>query len=563
MKKHLLISLLSTSLLLNSFAAWAQLTSGNPMLPERSSAQTQTLEEQQRTQWRNSNFGDPVRHLANMNTQAIQPFGAQLFQGGFSGDRSDGLNPEYRILPGDQITLRTWGAVEMERILPVDAQGNLFLPSIGPVQVQGMNADQLNNRIQTAIRSIYPENVHIYTNLQGIQPVSVFVTGYVKQPGRYAGTPHESALYFMHQAGGIDPSLGTYRRIRVLRDQQEIAQLDLYDFLLHGHMPSLQFQEGDTIIVDQRGSSIVVTGDVPREFRYEFKKENITGKDLLQLARLNHDVTHTLIRGVRATGPASAYCTLDEFNEQQLHSGDTILFSADQRSETLVVQLEGSYYGPSRYALPRNTRLKEFLDSIPVPKALTDVNSISLRRISVAERQKEALQDSLRRLENTYLSASSATNEEAQIRVQEAELISRFVQRASQLQPTGRLVVAQQDRISDLRLQDGDIITLPEYSDALLITGEVLVPQSVVFSPGKTVMDYIEGAGGFTRQADTSQILVVRQNGEVRSARDVPLRPGDEILILPKAPTKNLQLAKTLTQMLYQIAIVTKVIVDF
>lgn len=179
MKKHLLISLLSTSLLLNSFAAWAQLTSGNPMLPERSSAQTQTLEEQQRTQWRNSNFGDPVRHLANMNTQAIQPFGAQLFQGGFSGDRSDGLNPEYRILPGDQITLRTWGAVEMERILPVDAQGNLFLPSIGPVQVQGMNADQLNNRIQTAIRSIYPENVHIYTNLQGIQPVSVFVTGYV------------------------------------------------------------------------------------------------------------------------------------------------------------------------------------------------------------------------------------------------------------------------------------------------------------------------------------------------------------------------------------------------
>ena len=76
-------------------------------------------------------------------------------------------------------------------------------------------------------------------------------------------------------------------------------------------------------------------------------------------------------------------------------------------------------------------------------------------------------------------------------------------------------------------------------------------------------MDYIEGAGGFTRQADTSQILVVRQNGEVSSARDVPLRPGDEILILPKAPTKNLQLAKTLTQMLYQIAIVTKVIVDF
>lgn len=543
---------LATLLLALSLPAAAQVINDAP------------LQEPQRTQWQtSSNFGDPARQMARLDTAAIQPFGAQLFKGGFSGHRSDGLNPDYRILPGDQITLRTWGAVEMERILPVDAQGNIFLPSIGPVQVQGMNAEQLNNRIETAIRSIYPENVHIYTNLQGVQPVSVFVTGYVKQPGRYAGTPHESALYFIDQAGGIDPDLGTYRRIRVLRNQQEIAEIDLYDFLLQGRLSPLQFEEGDIIIVDQRGPSLVVSGDVRRDFRYEFIDEQIQGAELLELARLNHDVTHALLRGERTTGPASAYFTLEELAQQTLHNGDRLLFSADQRSETLVVKLEGSFYGPSRYALPRNARLQEFLDSIAVPKELTDVQSISIRRLSVAERQREALESSLRRLETTYLSAPSSTNEEAQIRVQEAQLISQFVERAMELEPTGRLVVAQQDRIADIRLQDGDVITLPEYSNALLISGEVLVPQSVVFAPGKTVMDYIEGAGGFTRQADTSQILVVRQNGEVRSAREVPLRAGDEILVLPKAPTKNLQLAKTLTQMLYQIAIVTKVVLDF
>jgi protein involved in polysaccharide export with SLBB domain len=84
----------------------------------------------------------------------------------------------------------------------------------------------------------------------------------------------------------------------------------------------------------------------------------------------------------------------------------------------------------------------------------------------------------------------------------------------------------------------------------------------VVFSAGRSAKDYIAGAGGFTEHANESRILVVRQNGEVREAADVKLRPGDEILVLPEAPTKNLQLASTLTQILYQIAIAAKVAID-
>ncbi len=95
--------------------------------------------------------------------------------------------------------------------------------------------------------------------------------------------------------------------------------------------------------------------------------------------------------------------------------------------------------------------------------------------------------------------------------VQEAELINRFIARASKAEPNGRLVVANNDHIANIRLQDGDVITIPERSDSLLISGEVLVPQSVVFATGKTVEDYIDGAGGFSQHADESKILIVRQ----------------------------------------------------
>ena len=250
------------------------------------------------------------------------------------------------------------------------------------------------------------------------------------------------------------------------------------------------------------------------------------------------------------------------FAGQTIRSGDEVLFSSDKRSETIVVEVEGSYYGPSRYALPRDARLSELLDAIAVPENMTAVESISIKRESVKEQQAQSLEESLRRLETTYLGAPSSTNEEAQIRVQEAELIQDFISRASELEPSGRLVVAYDGRISDIRLQDGDVVTIPEVSDSMLISGEVLVPQAAVYRPGMSVIDYIEGAGGFTDRADDDHILVVRQNGAVENARNVNLRPGDEILVMPAAPTHNLQLASTITQILYQVAVATRVAVD-
>jgi hypothetical protein len=47
-----------------------------------------------------------------------------------------------------------------------------------------------------------------------------------------------------------------------------------------------------------------------------------------------------------------------------------------------------------------------------------------------------------------------------------------------------------------------------------------------------------------------------------RTARDVDIRPGDEILILPKIDVKSRQVMKDLSQILYQLAISAKVVLD-
>ncbi len=493
----------------------------------------------------------------------IPPFGTNLFSGGFRTLRTSGLNQRYQIMPGDQITVRAWGALELDEVLSVDLAGNIFIPQVGPVFVQGLNAGNLNQQVEQAIGEVFIDNVSVYTNLEGVQPIAVFVTGFVRQPGRYAGSPSDSPLNFLDQAGGIDPASGSFRRIQVERQGQAIASVDLYRFLLQGEKPQVQFQDGDTIVVGRRGAMVTVTGEVAAPHRYELTSAESTVEALLQWVSLNPGVSHGLYSGTRDPGGAfQDYLTLADLRRQRVRAGDALMFTRDQRDPVILVEVEGRFFGPSRFTIPRDAHLMELLDSIAVDPALADVGSVSIKRQRVAERQRASLEDSLRRLETTFLGASSSTVAEAEIRAKEAELIQNFATRARQIEPNGRLIVAEGGVIRDVLLQDGDIITIPERSDSVFVSGEVLVPQAMVYRPNQRVKDYIDRAGGLTRHADRNSILLARQSGEVVPAENQALKPGDEILVLPKVSVKNLELAKTVTQILYQIAIAAKVVLD-
>ena len=90
----------------------------------------------------------------------------------------------------------------------------------------------------------------------------------------------------------------------------------------------------------------------------------------------------------------------------------------------------------------------------------------------------------------------------------------------------------------------------------MLLSGEVMVPQAIIYSRGDSLADYVDKVGGLSDRADPDRFLIVRRSGEVVQGEDIPILPGDEIIALPKVPTKNLQLAATLTQIIFQLALV-------
>ncbi|MBF0527836.1 MAG: SLBB domain-containing protein [Deltaproteobacteria bacterium] len=497
--------------------------------------------------------------MQGITANSLPTFGENLFQGNFGNTYHDGLSPDYIIMPGDRILTRIWGQKTYDDVTIVDTQGNIFLPEIGPVRVAGVNQGQLLNTIKEKIASVFTNGIEVYVNLLNTQSVAVYVTGCVNKPGRYAGGPNDSVFYYLDRAGGIDTDYGSFRDITLLRNNTPIGQIDLYPFLTRGTLQAPRLKDGDVILVGKKGMSVAIFGLVRQPAIYEFKAPFITGKDIYDLVFPLNNVSHISVSGTRNGAPFNTYIANDSFPKFRLQDNDSVEFHADKPGYTIMVGVAGAITGPSRYPVLSGATLKALLSYVAIDPSLANLQGIYVKRRSVAEQQKRVITDALRRLENSALTATSSTVDEANIRVREAELIQDFVKRASSYEPDGVVVVCSRNQLNNIILEDGDIIVIPQKSDVIQVSGEVRMPKSIVYNKSMEVRDYIAGSGGYSDRADTSGILIIRPNGEVAKADSIELLPGDNLLVMPKFDTKNMQLFKDLTDVLYKIAIATKV----
>lgn len=487
-------------------------------------------------------------------------FGAQLFSApGADSGAGIGFNPNYIIGLGDTVQVRLWGAFVYDGTLTVDPKGNIFLPNVGPLKVAGITNGQLNTLVTKRVKEVYQANVNVYASLLQAQPVKVFVTGYVRTPGLYGGVASDSLLSYLNKAGGVDSERGSYVDITIKRGQKVRSHVNLYDFLLNGSLGLSQFAEGDTIVVGPRQHTFSVEGDVFNGYDFEFEDSTLSVTEALKWARPKPGATHVTLIRQQGAMKQSEYFPVSSAAGRVLHDGDRIVISSDRYAGTIQVRIEGAHSGEHAMVLPYGASMRQVLAKIR-PNAMSQLGAIQLYRRSVAVRQKEMLDIALQKLEQASLSAQSSTQEEARLRMQEAQLVSRFVAKARTVLPKGE-VVLNETNLDQVLLEDGDVITIPEKTSLVMVHGEVLFPNAVSWEKGLDPQDYIEKCGGMTQKSGNAKIIVIRQNGAALDASDVDeMQPGDELMVLPKYETKNLEVSRGLSTILYQLAVAAKVI---
>ncbi|WP_298774415.1 polysaccharide biosynthesis/export family protein [uncultured Shewanella sp.] len=516
------------------------------------------------------------------DTDNQQRYGNWLFNGGFSQYSFSAVDPNYQLTQGDNLLIQVWGAIDYQAEVTIDPQGNIFIPKVGPIKVLGVTNARLNQVILNSVKRVYKSNVEVYASLMSSQQVKVFLSGMVNQPGLYQGQSADSVLRFIDQAGGIRNDIGSYRNIQLKRNNKTIKQIDLYAFLQLGTIPSLQFQDGDVIFIGPKQGEVTIEGHVGFSGQYELVTSS-TLKNILNAVVVDEQATHITVIAAEPARPltpsqlivsdsnnpgnrpinAKQY-TLSQAKYIKVPAGALIKVSSQLRPSSISIDLIGEHNSAQEMVLPWGSSLADLLAQAQFTP-LSNQDAVQLYRQSVAKRQYDMLQASLSALEQNVLTKRSDTTEAAQLRQAEAETILKWIEKARQVEPKGQVLLNDKNAFSQIILQQGDRIVIPAKRNLVMIHGEVMFPTAIAYNPKLDIEDFINKAGGTNTDLDDMNILVMKPNGSFVSANDQLseeqlIGPGDEIFVISKPDEKGFQLAKDITQIIFQITMSAAVV---
>jgi len=123
----------------------------------------------------------------------------------------------YRLGPGDQVRVITYGDEQLTDDFRVSENGTLALPLLGAVPAQGLTADELAGEIaQRLEQKKLLRSASVTVEVTAYRPVAVL--GEVARPGEYPYHPGMTMLSAVAAAGGF-----TYRavesRAKVIRKE--------------------------------------------------------------------------------------------------------------------------------------------------------------------------------------------------------------------------------------------------------------------------------------------------------------------------------------------------------
>ncbi|MBI2998869.1 MAG: SLBB domain-containing protein [Deltaproteobacteria bacterium] len=180
------------------------------------------------------------------------------------------VGPDYILGPGDDLAINIWGAMEGAIVRTIDRNGQIILPSAGPVRVWGLSFSQADHLIREQL-SRYYRGFQTSVSMGRLRTIRIYVVGEVCQPGSFTLSSLSTVTNGLFAAGG-PLKLGSLRKIELKRDHHTVGTLDVYDFLLRGDKTrDFRLQSGDTIFVPPVGPIAAITGEVKRPAIYEFQ----------------------------------------------------------------------------------------------------------------------------------------------------------------------------------------------------------------------------------------------------------------------------------------------------
>ncbi len=302
-------------------------------------------------------------------------FGREIFSNknlSFEPDLNIPTPKNYILSAGDELLINVWGDSELNLKLKVSSEGVILVPSLGPVSVGGLTVEAAENRIRQELGRIMSTlsentdgaNTFVSVSLSQIRSIKVNIVGEVIAPGTYTLPSFATLFNALYAAGGIN-EIGSLRGIKVYRKSKEVAQLDVYDYLLNGkYEANIRLEENDMIIIPPYDQLAVVRGKVKRNRIFEMKK----GETLQQLLNMTGGFTgDAYTKDVRIKRKAGsryqiATVTEDKYSTFIMMDADSLMVDSVIPFYENRLTITGAVWRPGEYELsPTINTVKELV----------------------------------------------------------------------------------------------------------------------------------------------------------------------------------------------------------
>jgi len=427
-------------------------------------------------------------------------------------------------------------------------------------------------RITDVTESDYKNYIPLRGDIYTVQGIlnryenRVTIQGAVFRPGEYELEKGLTLLRLIQKAAGIKEDaftgIGTITRLNP-DNTTGIISFNLKD-IINKSTPDISLQREDVVsissIFDLRDKyTVTIQGAVRSggDFAYA---DSMTVEDLIikaggfaqggsakriEVARRVNDSDPS-----SKNSPISKVFTIDIDPELKLSNATFTLKPFDIVSVYILpgyetqrtVRVEGEVISPGYYVIKnKDEKISDIIaragglsasayaDGGTLKRNNTAILGVDKNKTDTAEIAKERI-DRLARLQNGYKDSTNSTT--AAVSTQRNDFVGIDLKKI--LENPGSNI--------DLLVEDGDEIRIPKQQQIVRVNGEVLYPSAVVFQNGKSFLDYVSNAGGFSPEALKRGAYVVYANGTVKGTRKFlfwnthpVVKPGSEIYV-PKKP---------------------------
>ncbi|MFD0764658.1 SLBB domain-containing protein [Mucilaginibacter lutimaris] len=397
----------------------------------------------------------------------------------------------------------------------------------------------------------------------------VTISGAVFRPGTYALEKGMNLSSLISKASGLKedafPNRGIITRLKP-DNTKEIISFDP-SAIKSGKDPDITLLREDSVVVpsifDLRDTyKVRITGEVRQPGEYNFG-EKMTVEDLIIKAggfsQGASGMRIEVARRITDSDPTAANSAIAKIftvnvNNDLQSTGNFSLQPYDVVSvyplpgfeKQRLVKVQGEVLYPGTYAIQhKNEKISDLIKRAGGLTASADAEGGTMQRKMMALNSTQgngadslALQraQQLNRLkilskDSTQTSAEQLVNNRVGIQLAD--------------------IIAKPGSVSDIPVEDGDVLIVPQQQRTVRVNGEVLYPGTVVFERGKSLSDYIDNAGGFGPRAYKGKTYVVYPNGTVKSTRHFlffksypQVKAGSDILVPKKPERKGLTTAE-------------------